>query len=216
MCWLAMRSASDSGSLFQFDNGQFSPVFQMRDDKAQFHAIGAAHFEAWIRRLDVQTDFLRDSTGEGLMGAEVIVPTSIGREMFAHQFYVKRNEDLPGPLVLERTHKSLDDGYISVFADGSVTQLDLPALAPCSESVTVELRAFVRDEVLRCPTGLANHAREERPDINGRRLFAEDGKPHDGSGEMKDGVVVQGVSAGGMRHDLGRFSRNTSTDAATE
>ena len=39
------RGAGDSRSLFQFDDGQISLAFQVRDDKTQLHAIGAAHFQ---------------------------------------------------------------------------------------------------------------------------------------------------------------------------
>jgi len=60
--------ADDSGSLLQFDNGQISLSFQVRDDKTQLHSIGAARFQAriWYGKLIV--DFLRSSAGKGLMG----------------------------------------------------------------------------------------------------------------------------------------------------
>jgi len=36
-----IKAPADSGSLLQFDNGQISLSFQVRDDKTQLHAIGA-------------------------------------------------------------------------------------------------------------------------------------------------------------------------------
>ena len=37
-----------SGSLFQFDNGQLSRAFEVRDRKMKLHGIGSAYFEPWI------------------------------------------------------------------------------------------------------------------------------------------------------------------------
>jgi len=158
----------------------------VRDRKAEFHAIGAADFEAWIRRLDVQIDFLRSSTGKVLMGAEVIVPTGIGGEESARSLPVKGNEDSPGPFVFEGTDESLDHSDAAVSAHGAVTRLDPPALAPSSEGVTVELRAFVGDEMLWRVSGLANGAAQEGTNLQGRGFFPEDGESHNRSRKMID------------------------------
>jgi len=45
---LVSTAAQFSVCFFQFNDGQFPPAFQVRDRKAHFHAIGAAHFETWI------------------------------------------------------------------------------------------------------------------------------------------------------------------------
>jgi len=106
--------------------------------------------------------------------------------MPAHLLSVKRNENASDPFVLERTDESLDHSDAPVSAYGAMARLDCPSLAPSPESGTVELRAFVGDEMLRSTADCANCPSKECSNLQRGRLFPENRKAHNRCRKMID------------------------------
>jgi hypothetical protein len=73
-----------------------------------------------------------------------------------------------------------------VFTNGSIPGTDILALAPFPEGFTVKWLVPVDDDVPWSFASPRNGFAQECPDINGRGLLLEYGKPDNATGEMVD------------------------------
>ena len=122
-------------------------------------------------------DLVRRSTVERLARTIAVVPGREQRQLSSEPLSTVRDQELPGTLVLDRSHQPFDDRDAAVFADRSKTLADSAATAPPPEPLSAELFPLIGNQVPGTLSDCPYDSSQETPDSHRGGLLFEDSEP---------------------------------------